>query len=165
MILSIGPYGTIFSEISIKTQNFPFTKMHLKVSSAKWQPFFPVGDELNKDSMKIREIWQQNVFLMTSYHGNACHFTGLQWGDFPGHRWNPTITGGSPHKEPTSNGSWRQGIKGEMTCTGYVALVWNIIYRIMTIIVIIIIMIMIMIIIIMIIIMIIIIIIKRWCWW
>ena len=28
---------------------------------------------------------------------------------------------------PTSNGSWRQGIKGEMTCTGYVALVWNII--------------------------------------
>ena len=27
-------------------------------------------------------------------------------------------------KGPTSNGSWRQGIKGEMTCTGYVALVW-----------------------------------------
>ena len=26
---------------------------------------------------------------------------------------------------PTSNGSWRQGIKGEMTCTVYVALVWN----------------------------------------
>ena len=25
----------------------------------------------------------------------------------------------------TSNGSWRQGIKGEMTCTVYVALVWN----------------------------------------
>ena len=24
----------------------------------------------------------------------------------------------------TSNGSWRQGIKGEMTCTVYVALVW-----------------------------------------
>ena len=31
----------------------------------------------------------------------------------------------------TSNGSWRQGIKGEMTCTVYVALVWNIIYWIM----------------------------------
>ena len=86
----------------------------------------------------------------------------------------------------TSNGSWRQGIKGEMTCTGYVALVWNIIYRIMTIIVIIIIIIIIMIIIIMMIIIIIIImiiiiiiimiimiimiiiviiIIKRWWWW
>ena len=68
---------------------------------------------------------------------------------------------------PTSNGSWRQGIKGEMTCTGYVALVWNIIYRIMTIviIIIIIIIILIMIITIMIIIIIIIIIIIRWWWW
>ena len=37
-------------------------------------------------------------------------------------------------KEQTSNGSWRQGIKGEMTCTVYVALVWNIIYWIMMII-------------------------------
>ena len=68
----------------------------------------------------------------------------------------------------TSNGSWRQGIKGEMTRTGYVALVWNIIYRIMTIIVIIIIIIiiiiMITIMIIIMIIIIIIIIIKRW-WW
>ena len=27
-------------------------------------------------------------------------------------------------KKQTSNGSWRQGIKGEMTCTVYVALVW-----------------------------------------
>ena len=34
----------------------------------------------------------------------------------------------------TSNGSWRQGIKGEMTCTVYVAFVWNIIYLIMMII-------------------------------
>ena len=30
-------------------------------------------------------------------------------------------------KAQTSNGSWRQGIKGEMTCTVYVGLVWNII--------------------------------------
>ena len=57
----------------------------------------------------------------------------------------------------TSNGSWRQGIKGEMTCTGYVALVWNIIYRIMTIILIIVTIIIIMIIIITTI--------KRWWWW
>ena len=35
---------------------------------------------------------------------------------------------GSKH---TSNGSWRQGIKGEMTCTVYVVLVWNITYWIM----------------------------------
>ena len=44
----------------------------------------------------------------------------------------------------TSNGSWRQGIKGEMTCTVYVALVWNIIHWIIMIIMIIMIIIMIM---------------------
>ena len=40
----------------------------------------------------------------------------------------------TPYNGITSNGSWRQGIKGEMTCTVYVALVWNIIYWIMMII-------------------------------
>ena len=39
----------------------------------------------------------------------------------------PKANNSAPH-ELTSNGSWRQGIKGEMTCTVYVALVWNIIY-------------------------------------
>ena len=38
-ILLIGPLGTNFSEISIKIQSFSFTKMRLKVSSAKWRPF------------------------------------------------------------------------------------------------------------------------------
>ena len=52
----------------------------------------------------------------------------------------------------TSNGSWRQDFKGEMTCTVYVALVWNITYWMMMIIIIMIIIIMIMIIIIIIII-------------
>ena len=38
-ILSIGPLGTNFSEILIGIQTFPFLKMHLKISSAKWRPF------------------------------------------------------------------------------------------------------------------------------
>ena len=38
-ILLIGPLGTHFSEISIKILTFSFTKMRLKVSSAKWRPF------------------------------------------------------------------------------------------------------------------------------
>ena len=38
--LSIGPLGTNFSEIWIKLQNFSFIRMHLKMLSAKWQPFF-----------------------------------------------------------------------------------------------------------------------------
>ena len=44
-LLSNGPSGTILSEISIKIQNFLFTKMHLKISSAKSQPLVQ-GDEL-----------------------------------------------------------------------------------------------------------------------
>ena len=38
-ILLIGPPGTSFSEILIEILTFSFKKMHLKVSSAKWQPF------------------------------------------------------------------------------------------------------------------------------
>ena len=46
LLLSIGTLETNFSEIFIKIQNFSFTKMHLKISSAKWWPFCPGGDEL-----------------------------------------------------------------------------------------------------------------------
>ena len=38
-ILSIGPLGTNFDEISIGIQTFSLKKMHFKVSSAKWHPF------------------------------------------------------------------------------------------------------------------------------
>ena len=39
-ILLIGPLGTHFSEILIGIQTFSFKKMHFKMSSAKWRPFF-----------------------------------------------------------------------------------------------------------------------------
>ena len=38
-ILLIGPLGTNFSEILVEIWTFSFTKMWLKVSSAKWRPF------------------------------------------------------------------------------------------------------------------------------
>ena len=38
-ILSIGPLGTNFNEISIGIQTSSFKKMHFKMSSAKWRPF------------------------------------------------------------------------------------------------------------------------------
>ena len=38
-ILSIGSLGTNFSEILLRIETFSFTKMHLKMSSAKPQPF------------------------------------------------------------------------------------------------------------------------------
>ena len=37
-ILSIGPLGINFSEISMEIQTFSFRKMRLKSSSAKWRP-------------------------------------------------------------------------------------------------------------------------------
>ena len=43
----IGPLGTNFSEILIGIQTFSFTKMHLKMSSAKWRPFCLSLNELN----------------------------------------------------------------------------------------------------------------------
>ena len=36
---TIGPLGTNFSEIFIEIYTFSFNKMHLKISSGKWQPF------------------------------------------------------------------------------------------------------------------------------
>ena len=38
-ILLIGPLGTNFNEIGIGIQTFSLTKMHSKLSSAKWRPF------------------------------------------------------------------------------------------------------------------------------
>ena len=46
-ILIIGPLGTNFSEILIGIQTFSFTKMDLKMSSAKWRPFCLGLNELN----------------------------------------------------------------------------------------------------------------------
>ena len=51
--LSIGPLSTHFSEILIKIQTFSVTKMHMKMSSAKWLPFCPEEDELNPDWMGV----------------------------------------------------------------------------------------------------------------
>ena len=45
-LLSSRPYITKLNEILIKIQNFLFAKMHLEISSAKWWPFGPGGDEL-----------------------------------------------------------------------------------------------------------------------
>ena len=38
-ILLIGPLGTNFSEMLIEIHTFSFKKIHLKISSGKWQPF------------------------------------------------------------------------------------------------------------------------------
>ena len=40
VILLIGLLGTKFNEILLEIHTFSFTKMHLKMSSAKWRPFY-----------------------------------------------------------------------------------------------------------------------------
>ena len=52
-----------FSEIRIKIQNFSFMKMHLKMLSAKLQPYFPGRDELRKWSFPELEFPHWGVSL------------------------------------------------------------------------------------------------------
>ena len=52
-LLSIGPLGTNFSQILIKTQNFSFGEMHLEVPSAKWRPVCPGGRWVNSLTLSV----------------------------------------------------------------------------------------------------------------
>ena len=62
--LSIGPSGTNLSEIWIEIKHFSFMKMHLKLSSAKWQPFCP--GEL------IVPWWGNNLSIIWVKTGSGC---------------------------------------------------------------------------------------------
>ena len=65
-ILLIGPYETNFSEILIEILTFSFTKMSLKLSSAKWRPFCLGLNVLNTTIVVvICTTWQ---FSVKVYH-------------------------------------------------------------------------------------------------
>ena len=65
-ILLIGPYGTNFSEILIEILTFSFTKMSLKVSSAKWRPSCLGLNVLNTQCVRKFRCWTPNVFFVYS---------------------------------------------------------------------------------------------------
>ena len=96
-ILLIRPLGTNFSEISIKSLTFSFTKMLLKVSSAKWRPFCLGLNVLTQWVKSLTWAWQNPSWTWKSYncacwlHGNA--FASLTLCDG-----NPPVTGGFPPK-------------------------------------------------------------------
>ena len=104
-LLPIGSSRTNLSEILINIQNFPFTKKHLKISSAKWQPFYPGGDELmvgmswpdmphNRNLRSFKRLLQTITdysidSMMTTSNGNIFRVTGHLCGEFTGPRWIP----------------------------------------------------------------------------
>ena len=74
-ILLIGPLGTNFSEILIGIQTFSYTKMHLKMSSAKWLPFC-LG--LNVLTTRIYRYWPPEdmlfrVCIISPEYSCNCH--------------------------------------------------------------------------------------------
>ena len=74
-ILLIRPLGTNFSEILIKIPQFSSTKMHLKISSAKWRPFCPGGVE----------------FKHTGSHHSWEYHSPRPWHRHPGRLYNGQI--------------------------------------------------------------------------
>ena len=65
-ILLIGPLGINFSEILSEIHTFSVKKMHLKMSSGKWRPFF-LG----------RNVLKSKVFLLSQAAGVSSPFRRL----------------------------------------------------------------------------------------
>ena len=66
-ILLIGPLGTNFSENLIEILTFSFTKMRLKVSSAKWRSFCLGLNVLNRDAELATVHYNKNGDLGYSF--------------------------------------------------------------------------------------------------
>ena len=96
----VNSIGTHFNEILIEIQIFPFTKMHFIISSAKWLPFCPVGDELKHVSkwssrcrwpfMALSKLIRKKQYLITSSRVRniylslwiymvLCHLSQIPW--------------------------------------------------------------------------------------
>ena len=56
-ILLIWPLGTNFSEILSEIHSFAFTKMHWKMSSAKWRPFC-----LGLNVLNLHIMWRMHLY-------------------------------------------------------------------------------------------------------
>ena len=89
-ILLIGPLGPNFSEILIETSTFSFKKMRLKVSSAKWRPFF-LGLNLLRRGLAVICVgndiqpayrWYKAVIsflIQTTPQNERCYFNLWRW--------------------------------------------------------------------------------------
>ena len=64
-VLLTEPLGTNFSEISIGIQIFPFKKMHLNMSSAKWRPCC-LGLNVSRENEHV--IWRTDWVITSPLH-------------------------------------------------------------------------------------------------
>ena len=67
-IMACRLLGTNFSEISIKIKTISFMKMHLKISSARQQPFCPWRNELTYWG-RVTHIWVSKLPTIGSDNG------------------------------------------------------------------------------------------------
>ena len=72
-ILFIGPLGTNFSENSIEFLTFSFTKMRLKVSSAKWRPSCLGLNELKKYKCKYSRTSEPDLSDHIAQYSVGCN--------------------------------------------------------------------------------------------
>ena len=83
-------FGTNFLGILIKMETFSLRKMHLKMSSAKWQPFcLGLCVLIDKISQEIPQQWHYCCVKTTSRSPRMYEYKGLhqsQW-------FNPYVTG------------------------------------------------------------------------
>ena len=98
-ILLIGLLGTNFSENFIEI--LTFTRMRLKVSSAKWRPFClgfnvlkqPVSPKYAKETSHYSYVkssasrLSNNLFMVISKNTSKLRITGPLWWESAGHRW------------------------------------------------------------------------------
>ena len=76
-ILSIGPLGTKLSEILIAIHIFSFKKMHLKMSSGKWQPCCLGFNVLKMSSYQYRKLYcGDKTDVRSSYFCDGNSYTG-----------------------------------------------------------------------------------------
>ena len=109
VILSIGPLGTNFSEISIAIQTFSFKKMHLNMSSAKWRPFCLGLNVLALfglvPTVGMRDFGHQ-------WSGNVWHYilVELNWMFIFSSRWcqveNEDVVGAAPTGAAPTTSEW-----------------------------------------------------------
>ena len=108
-ILLIGPLGTNFSEILIEILIFPFKKIHLNMSSAKWRPFC-----LDLNALTDVKIYR----MIYGFHEWWCF--GYSWGFakvFPSDTFTQVEIIGESHHGSSKNLCALQAIYHFFSCT------------------------------------------------